>query len=657
MAESVPDEMVSEPRSPRSRQNKKPSFGGDNRVGSSDGATASAQWCEEAQCYPLPKTGAAVRTQTVGDNRGVRSRPNAGGAATSARWNEVPDCYPLPRTGPGARTQTDYDSVMNSPSSSMLSCHFSSGAHSISDSVFPQYTNQLLSPLASPGHGCREGVHATDHVPEESGERPPTSWDVDLCFMVDCTDSMSRWVRQIKLLHQRIRDTYNSRCHIRVAFVAYYDLAWEFQRQNFVVYVDALDFTSSPEEFCDKVAKVVVNGGGDSAEDVMTGFEVALKLSWKGSIKLVIHIADQPGHGLMYHHRDVIDTYPGGDPIGRSHVDMMRMMACNNIQYCFGVITKHTGKMIHVFNECLKQESCGRLSVNTFDASKPEDEGFSTALLSAVHSSIAHSVSEGRIPLELRPACKEIDPALPTNLERCAIMSATAMSFKMPPSIDDDILQSATMKLVKSDVVIRMAAKPFAQGHFQLSYHGLDTVKYRRVVLKQSRFANPERNRLKRYLENMEVQVITARFLADFKKQLQNGIVCAGQQINVLNAKVIMLQGATCEQDKFMTMEPHLGEDSTKLSSIGYGQPAEDEPECIIQAFSHWTYFRSGKSLVIVNAQSSVYDGVIYLTHPAIHSIDRKRFSKTTNCGKPGMDMFLAAHECNRLCNALNILD
>ena len=89
---------------------------------------------------------------------------------------------------------------------------------------------------------------------------------------------------------------------------------------------------------------------------------------------MLIHIADAPCHGKMYH--SVNDNYPGGDPAGISHESMMQQVVRLDIQYWFGYISKsHTDKMIGIFNECLKELSEHRLMIRQFDAVKPSEVG------------------------------------------------------------------------------------------------------------------------------------------------------------------------------------------------------------------------------------------------------------------------------------------
>ena len=68
------------------------------------------------------------------------------------------------------------------------------------------------------------------------------------------------------------------------------------------------------------------------------------------------------------------------------------------------------------------------------------------------------------------------------------------------------------------------------------------------------------------------------------------------------------------------------------------------------QAFSHFTYEVSGKTLIIVDIQG-VED--LY-TDPQIHTIDSIAFGQG-NLGQLGFDKFLLSHHCNRICKYLKL--
>jgi len=66
----------------------------------------------------------------------------------------------------------------------------------------------------------------------------------------------------------------------------------------------------------EEIGKVKPVGGGDLAEDVFGGLVQVLDLDWKGSIRVLAHIADAPGHdhtgtNLMHKYKDG-DKNPDG---------------------------------------------------------------------------------------------------------------------------------------------------------------------------------------------------------------------------------------------------------------------------------------------------------------------------------------------------------
>ena len=89
---------------------------------------------------------------------------------------------------------------------------------------------------------------------------------------------------------------------------------------------------------------------------------------------MLIHIADAPCHGTQYH--NMSDNYPGGDPAGITHDQMMREVNRLDIQYWFGYVEKNTtDKMIGIFNESLKSASNQRLLIKQFDIKDPKTVG------------------------------------------------------------------------------------------------------------------------------------------------------------------------------------------------------------------------------------------------------------------------------------------
>lgn len=191
---------------------------------------------------------------------------------------------------------------------------------------------------------------------------------VDLCFLVDCTGSMGSWIESVKDNIKTVRDQLDEKykgCDLQFAFVRYTDYDQPEETRT-----TKIDLTKSLTAFHGFVKAIGANGGGDTAEDIMGGLKCVFeKLSWRQTaVKVLIHIADAPCHGSMYHD-GVNDSYTGGDKYGITHDQMMKQLVCLDIKYCFGYISKQTtDKMIKVFNESVQQLSNQKMIISQFDA-------------------------------------------------------------------------------------------------------------------------------------------------------------------------------------------------------------------------------------------------------------------------------------------------
>lgn len=113
---------------------------------------------------------------------------------------------------------------------------------------------------------------------------------IDVCFLVDCTGTMSKHLASLRQHLTDIVKTLSSRANlVRVAFVGYRDVDDE---EPFCI----VSFSSSiPKviQFLDTVR--TCGGGGDAAEDVFGGLQKAIDLEWSNgpnSVKCLVHIAD-----------------------------------------------------------------------------------------------------------------------------------------------------------------------------------------------------------------------------------------------------------------------------------------------------------------------------------------------------------------------------
>ncbi|CAN0552922.1 unnamed protein product, partial [Ectocarpus sp. 12 AP-2014] len=90
------------------------------------------------------------------------------------------------------------------------------------------------------------------------------------------------------------------------------------------------------------------------------------------------------------------------------------------------------------------------------------------------------------------------------------------------------------------------------------------------------------------------------------------------------------------------------------------------EPESYVQAFSHFSYRKSRRKMLVCDLQgvqstSTIHEdraGVFELTDPVIHyrsTSGRRQVYGRTDLGKRGMRKFFGTHQCNDVCRLLGL--
>lgn len=167
---------------------------------------------------------------------------------------------------------------------------------------------------------------------------------VRLCFVLDCTASMTPWLEQAKTRIREMTTTIRRQhpnTEIQVALVAYRDYG-DIQRFRVVSF-------TTPEAVMDALRPLQAEGGDDDAEDVAHALQHAMDLTWEGDVNSVIHITDAPAHGSLYHAPRISDRFPQGDPAGLDPRHILHDMSERGFAYTFVKITSATDTMLDVF--------------------------------------------------------------------------------------------------------------------------------------------------------------------------------------------------------------------------------------------------------------------------------------------------------------------
>ena len=215
------------------------------------------------------------------------------------------------------------------------------------------------------------------------------SLDIDVALVLDCTASMSPWIRmacdQLEVIFNDVK-TKNPKANIRVGFVGYRDL---HDHEHFVV----RDFTYDHRSITDVLARTRADGGGDVAEDVAGALDQVNKLTWKAQNKFVFHVADAPAHGDDYHERYISDDYPSGTP-AICLEDEVRRLAEKNVNFTFIEIdtstNKMVGKMKKVYEDCWQLSQFNVMMLDTRETYEEQSQNLSRMVSDHIRSSCSN---------------------------------------------------------------------------------------------------------------------------------------------------------------------------------------------------------------------------------------------------------------------------
>eukprot|EP01132_Coremiostelium_polycephalum_P007549 gene7549-9282_t len=182
--------------------------------------------------------------------------------------------------------------------------------------------------------------------------KPPS---VQMAILMDCTGSMGPYIDQCKSKIDQLLDLL-SKCFfdiiLEVSFVGYRDYS---DPNRFEIF----QFTNNLPDLKKSIQNILAGGGGDTSEDIAGGLLKVLNLDWKNNfIKLLVHVADCPCHGLKYHNikTPLFDSYLDGDIYGLVPENLITEIRQKGIDYKFVKLTNHTDVMLEIFKEAYNTE-------------------------------------------------------------------------------------------------------------------------------------------------------------------------------------------------------------------------------------------------------------------------------------------------------------
>ncbi|CAE7224830.1 ak1, partial [Symbiodinium pilosum] len=495
---------------------------------------------------------------------------------------------------------------------------------------------------------------------------------VDVCFVFDTTASMQWWLKTAaEKMEEIVMDTIKrlgQGAHVRVAFVGYKDYGEEGHP---VVH----PFTSEVGKVKAFLRTLKAEGGGDQCEDVLTGLEAALNLTWSSTSKVLYLLSQTPNHGWRFHStfevstdaraideaiaackdipeakRDELakematksyDLY-GDDPRQWGPMDaILAEFQKQGIQLIFLKVgsSDTLDKMAHVFRQEYQRCADDPWLMKVFALDR-DVKLFRNVVSSTSSASFSASLSRlsrsGVRPAKMLPL--EICET-PPDWSRCdqwISVEACLTSYEM-----DDLDEPAHK--TSRDCRVAICPAPFGKGAMRFAFYVVDQDHPEtKQVGKVYQFDDEAYQCKATYEGDMNSQAV-AQFLAK-----EFSIEYPETPIEFVQAQLLVLQSrASGLPFKYMALEPWIPGKYAKYTSNA-GHIAADSD--VAQAFSHYTFQKSGGDVLVSDIQ-----GVqTTLTDPQIHSEDVNRFGRG-NLRTKGMDMFFASHVCSDICHTLGL--
>ncbi|CAG8443822.1 4823_t:CDS:1, partial [Cetraspora pellucida] len=464
------------------------------------------------------------------------------------------------------------------------------------------------------------------------------SMNFDLCFVLDCTSSMSLHIKAAKEHILKVAsyvNSNNSNIKFWVGFCGYRD---HFNHND---RLQIFDFTNSLGKFKTYITnEVKAIGGKDTPEDVLGGLNAAItEMTWSNTTRVIIHIGDAPPHGRRF--TKLSDDYPDGDPNGLTAESVLKKMQSKKILYFFGKINNSTDVMINVFREIIGEFPIFDLMTAR---SNPEAlvNNFCKATSSAIFSSITLTTTlrNSKSIYSLQRKKLQINPHEPdwtTHPEK----TGKVLYYIPPKSLAEvkDEYYFINSSYIEQDISFKLAPQPFSVGAERYAYFALDVSLGRANKLVIKKYHDIKIGTIERYSESVEISNVACFFSAIFN--------IAAERVGV-NKKVIFIDAKVLYDETDNTcysVEKYINNVEFKKFNANNGLITEFHP--ILEAFAHFTYKCTEGYLVVYDLQGVDLSNEFLLTDPAIHCVDLLRFGKT-NLGKSGIQKcFLANHRCN----------
>lgn len=382
---------------------------------------------------------------------------------------------------------------------------------------------------------------------------------------------------------------------------------------------------------------------------------------------MLVHITDAPAHGKAFHEGKVHDDRPQEefwdfDPL-------MSKIKSLNIAYWFGYINKdRTNTMVErldrLLQTCKTDVACPYTTgISQFNAVDP------TKLFQALQETVSQSIftmersfrgkNECQIPYTINEETPRFNSEDSEVIQQSNVLAFGEPDRSIPIKVEAVIEKINTADWLKPSKpkTIQKAKQPFSAGAQRVAYHAQDRSSGERYVIKESKYQMSTEDKDSDYLTAVTISGLCTMYANHFNEEKPSNVpeICFTEVRYFQHCKI---SNGHTEHVPYI-LEPYMEGSYQKYNTNGgWVTPNTDLYSYTLQAFSHYSWAKSNKELVICDLQGVVKGNRICLTDPAVHCINYMLLQSKlggNNLGYPGIQKFFASHVCNDICHKMKL--
>eukprot|EP00435_Cladocopium_sp_Y103_P015542 s359_g3.t2 len=479
----------------------------------------------------------------------------------------------------------------------------------------------------------------------EASQRAAKVKSMDVCFLLDCTESMDQQIKAAKEkiveIQRRIISCLGHGGNIRFSVVGYrdYDDSKQFE---------ILPFSGDVKEVESFLSKLRAKGGADICEDVIGALSKALQLDWQATTRIIYLVCDAPPHGYRFKcgSEDIrnYDFHPYDHQQWNETDDLMAKSVKLNLNLvlldyaCDVHESPLLDRTFDVFSALRKATSTAKLQTLVLRPHNSTDD-FLKCILASTKETLSMTLTQ---PISAQSRARtgfaqgDLSLYVKANVSwKC--WKNWPLQKVLVTSVNVIALTSDTnpTRVIQS---FRIRDEPFASGNMRYAFPATSLDGNLRFVLKVHKEAS--QNVSSMTLADVKTQAYAKLFAEEFSQRFPQAPL---QFVDAWAIELPMWNIA-----KHATLEPFVDGVFEKYTSNNGFISSEAE---LAEAFCHFSWCQSGGQMMVTDLQGF---GSAVFTDPQIHCVKPDFFSRG-NLGKYGMDQFFLGHCCNDICHHLQL--